>query len=279
MCKPNRIEQHRTAMGSGVHLDHRRHELSEHIITELTDGILRIEIRRPEKKNAFSMEMYRAMADVIERSDRESTIRVVLLHGQPGVFSAGNEMESFSAMTADSPIVRFMHRLSEARKPVIAAVDGVAIGIGTTLLFHCDLVYASRRARFHLPFVKLGLCPEFGSSVILPRLAGHQRAAELLYFGEPFGAEVARELGLANAVVDEEALLSHATERAQVLAAQPPASLQLTKRMLKQAPPQSIRQIIDDEIKSFVACIGTAEAQEAFGAFREKRRPDFSRFS
>lgn len=252
--------------------------MSEHIVTELAGDILTIEIRRPDKKNAFSMEMYQSMADAVERSDRESVIRVVLLHGQPGVFSAGNEIESFSAMTADSPIVEFMHRLSEARKPVIAAVDGVAIGIGATLLFHCDLVYASRRARFHLPFVNLGLCPEFGSSVILPRLVGHQRAAELLYFGEPFGAEAAQELGLVNAVVDEEALLSHAMARAQALAAQPPSALQLTKRMLRQAPAQSIREIIDEEIKSFVARLGTGEAQEAFSAFREKRKPDF-RFS
>ncbi len=254
--------------------------MSEHIVTELRDGILRIEIRRPEKRNALTSAMYAAMADALDRAAREDTVRVVLIHGQPGVFTAGNDVTDFlnGPGDPDRPVFRFLRGIAAAPKPLIAAVSGNAVGIGTTMLLHCDLAYAGESARFQLPFVSLGLCPEAASSLLLPRLVGHQRASELIFFGEPFDAATAREIGLVNAIHAEAALMDAALERAHKLTTQPAASLRATKMLLKKAQAAMVTQAMQDEGVIFQQRLASPEAKEAFSAFLEKRKPDFSRF-
>lgn len=254
--------------------------MSENILTELRDGILRIEIRRPEKKNALTSAMYAAMADALDRAAREDAVRVVLIHGQPGVFTAGNDLADFLNGPGDPgrPVFSFLRSIAVAPKPLIAAVSGNAVGVGTTMLLHCDLVYAGESARFQLPFVNLGLCPEAASSLLLPRLVGHQRAAELLFFGEPFDAVRAREIGLVNAIHAEAVLLDAALERAHKLTTLPAASLRATKMLLKKAQAAMVTQAMQDEGAVFQQRLASPEAKEAFSAFLEKRKPDFSRF-
>lgn len=242
--------------------------MSEHIFTELSSGVLRIEMRRPEKKNALTGPMYAAMADALERAAREEAVRVVLIHGQPGVFTAGNDLADFlngPADDPDRPVFRFLRAIAAAPKPLVAAVAGNAVGVGTTMLLHCDLVYAGESARFQLPFVNLALCPEAASSLLLPRLVGHPRAAELLFFGEPFGAAKAYEMGLANAIHPDATL--------------PAASLRETKRLMKQSVAALVPQVMQDEGEVFRRQLASPAAKEAFSAFLEKRKPDFSKFS
>lgn len=256
--------------------------MSENILTELKDGVLRIEMRRPEKKNALTGPMYAAMADALERAAHEDAIRVVLIHGQPEVFTAGNDLADFLNAPPDDPdrpVFRFLRNIAAAPKPLVAAVTGNAVGVGTTMLLHCDLVYAGEGARFQLPFVNLALCPEAASSLLLPRLAGHQRAAELLFFGEPFGADKAREIGLLNAVHPDDAVFDAALERARKLATLPAASLRETKRLLKQGIAALVPQVMQDEGDIFKRQLASPAAKEAFSAFLEKRKPDFSKFS
>jgi len=258
--------------------------VGQFVITELVEGVLRVEIRRPEKKNAFNATIYRELCEALVRCDQDPAVRVLLLHGQPGIFSAGHEVQGFSGSqseleAADNPVMAFMRGVSTAEKPIVAAVDGYAIGVGATLLLHCDLVFASPNARFQFPFVNLGLCPELGSSLILPRLAGHQRASELLLLGEPFPAEIARELGLVNSIVESNALLDLAMTRARTLARQPAASVRLTKSMLKKHDAERVASTIEQEVANFIERTRSAEAAEAVTAFLEKRKPDFSSFS
>ena len=255
--------------------------MSENIVTELTSGVLRIEMRRPEKKNALTGPMYAAMADALEHAAREDAVRVVLIHGQPGVFTAGNDLGDFLNRPTgdpDRPVFRFLRNIAAAEKPLVAAVAGNAVGVGTTMLLHCDLVYAGESARFQLPFANLALCPEAASSLLLPRLAGHQRAAELLFFGEPFNAAKAHEIGLANAVLPDAAVFAHALERARRLATLPAASLRETKRLLKQSVAALVPQVMQDEGEIFKRQLASPAAKEAFSAFLEKRKPDFSKF-
>lgn len=256
--------------------------MSEHIAAELCDGILRIEIRRPEKKNALTGPMYAAMADALDRAAREDAVRVVLIHGQPDVFTAGNDLGDFlngPTGDPDRPVFRFLRGIAAAPKPLIAAVSGNAVGVGTTMLLHCDLVYAGESARFQLPFVNLALCPEAASSLLLPRLAGHQRAAELLLFGEPFNAAKAYEIGLVNAIHPDTALLDAALERARKLTTLPAASLRATKMLLKKSVAALVAQTMQEEGAIFQQQLASPEAREAFSAFLEKRKPDFSRFN
>ena len=256
--------------------------MSENIVTELTTGVLRIEMRRPEKKNALTGPMYAAMADALERAAREDAVRVVLIHGQPEVFTAGNDLGDFLYGPTDDPnrpVFRFLRNIAAAPKPLVAAVTGNAVGVGTTMLLHCDLVYAGESARFQLPFVNLALCPEAASSLLLPRLVGHQRAAELLCFGDPFGAAKACEMGLANAVLPDAGVFAHAQERAQKLATLPAASLRETKRLLKQSIAALVPQVMQDEGEIFKRQLASPAAKEAFSAFLEKRKPDFTKFS
>ena len=182
----------------------------DHILTEKRDGILRIEFNRPEKKNAITVAMYQAMAEALADGARDAAIRVVLFHGKPDAYTAGNDLQDFLAdppKAKTAPSFRFLRAISSFPKPIVAAVSGLAVGIGTTMLLHCDLVYAAPGTRFSLPFVNLALCPEAASSFLLPRLAGYQRAAELLFFGEPFPVETAKEIGLVNAIVPAKELL------------------------------------------------------------------------
>ena len=255
--------------------------MSEHVIIDLKDGVLRIEMRRPEKKNALTGPMYAAMADALERAASEDAVRVVLIHGQPEVFTAGNDLGDFLNGPTDDPnrpVFRFLRNIAAAPKPLLAAVAGNAVGVGTTMLLHCDLVYAGEGARFQLPFVNLALCPEAACSYLLPRLAGHQRASELLLFGEPFNAAKAYEIGLVNAIHADATLLEAALERARKLATLPAASLRETKRLLKQGHAALVQQTMKDEGEIFLRQLASPEAKEAFSAFLEKRKPDFSKF-
>ncbi|MCX7173416.1 MAG: enoyl-CoA hydratase [Proteobacteria bacterium] len=254
------------------------------IVTEIKDGILRVEIRRPDKKNALTGPMYAVLADAFEAAERDPRVRVVLIHGQPGMFTAGNDLADFlehPPINDDPPppVFRFLEAFRTLTKPFVAAVSGAAVGIGTTMLLHCDLVYAGESAKFQLPFVNLGLCPEAASSLLLPALAGHARAAEILLLGEPFGAAKAVEIGLVNAVLPEASVLDHAMAQARKLAAQPAASVRLTKQLMKHAQATLVEQTMREEGRHFKARLISPESKEAFTAFFEKRKPDFSRFN
>ena len=240
-----------------------------------------VELARLDKKNALTAEMYGQLADAIAAADRDPQVRVVLLHGAPDCFCAGNDVGDFlkrPPLVEGSPSTRFFGAMLELRKPMVAAVGGPAVGIGTTMLLHCDLVYAASNARFQLPFVPLGITPEFGSTYILPLLAGYQRAAELLLLGQPFAAEKARDVGIVSEVVAPDALMTKALDVCKALAALPPESLRLTKQLMKKRHGQIVRETIAEEVKAFGERLGSAEAKEAMSAFLEKRKPDFSRF-
>ncbi len=244
-------------------------------------GVLRIGIHRPEKKNALSLAMYQAMADALIQADGDPAVRVILLHGSADCFTSGNDLQDFLANPpsgTESPVFRFLTAISQAKKPIVAAVNGPAIGIGTTMLLHCDLIYAGDQARFQLPFVNLGLCPEAASSILLPRLIGHPRAVELLMLGETFDASRALELGLINAILPGAKLFRHAIAQAQKLAEKPPASVRLTKQLLKAAPATSTEQALLTEAGHFQRMLGQPEAREALTAFFERRAPNFSQF-
>ncbi|MDB5839258.1 MAG: Enoyl-CoA hydratase [Herminiimonas sp.] len=245
-------------------------------------GIFTIEFNRPDKKNAITAAMYQALADALNEAEGDPSVRAILIAGKPQIFTAGNDLEDFlknPPKGTDSPVARFMAALSGASKPVVAAVSGAAVGIGTTLLLHCDLVYAADNAKFSLPFTQLGLCPEFASSMLLARIAGHQRAAEKLMLGEPFLAEEAREMGLVNKVVPLDQLITFATAQAAKLAALPASSIRATKRLMKADQSEAIEARMADEMKHFGQMLAAPEAKEAFTAFFEKRKPDFSKFS
>jgi enoyl-CoA hydratase/carnithine racemase len=253
----------------------------DEILTETRDGILRIEINRPDKKNALTAAMYQAMADAIRLGEADSKVRVVLIHGKTDLFTAGNDLQDFldnPPRDENRPVFQFLHGISRAQKPIVAAVAGPAVGVGTTMLLHCDLVYAAPNARLQLPFVNLGLVPEAASSLLLPALIGYQRAAELLLLGEPFTAQKAKEIGLVTDVVPEDQLFDTAIAQAKKLAAKPAASLRLTKRLMKQGQMAAVAQQIKLESAQFGERLSSPEAKEAFSAFLEKRKPDFSKF-
>ncbi len=240
-----------------------------------------IELARPDKKNAITAEMYAQLAEALARADADPQVRVILLQGSEDCFTAGNDLADFlkrPPMGEDSPTWRFFQILPNLGKPIVAAVGGPAVGIGTTLLLHCDLVYAAPNARFQLPFVPLGIVPEFGSTYLLPILAGYQRAAELLLLGQPFSAQKAYEAGIVTAVVPQESLMDEARKAAAALAALPPESIRLTKRLMKQRHGPVLAETIAEEGRIFRDRLASPEAKEAMSAFLEKRKPDFSRF-
>ena len=240
-----------------------------------------VELARLDKKNALTGDMYGQLADAIAGADKDPQVRVVLLRGAPDCFCAGNDVGDFlkrPPLVEGSPSARFFVAMQEIRKPIVAAVGGPAVGIGTTMLLHCDLVYAASDARFQMPFVPLGITPEFGSTYILPLLAGYQRAAELLLLGQPFTAEKAHEVGIVTAVVSPDMLFFEAEKAAATLAALPPESVRLTKQLMKKRHAQTVRETIAEEVKVFGERLGSGEAKEAMSAFLEKRKPDFSRF-
>lgn len=250
-------------------------------ITRVRDGaVLRLGFDRANRKNAITSRMYAALADGLAFAAETPAIRVVVLHGHPDVFTAGNDLGDFlnnPPAGEDAPVHRFLTTIGRFAKPVIAAVNGSAIGVGTTMLLHCDLVYAGDNARFSLPFASLGLCPEAASSVLLPALAGYARAAEKLLFGEPFDASEAREMGLVNKVLPAAEVLDFAVERAHVLARQPASSLLQTKRLMRAPLAAQVAASMADESATFMRMLTEPAAREAFSAFMQKRKPDFSR--
>jgi enoyl-CoA hydratase/carnithine racemase len=258
-------------------------------MTETTKGIiihdegtvLRLQISRPEKKNALTFEMYAALAAAIRDADQQSKVRVVLLHGTEDCFTSGNDLKDFLRLSpgeVDNPGMQFLAALSQVEKPMIAVVSGPAVGIGTTLLLHCDLVYASCDATFQIPFVNLGLCPEGASSYLLPKLMGRQRAAELMLMGEVFSAEKASALGIVNQIFPADELLERGMERALKLSAQPPSAVRLSKALLNKGDAKVVQQTMDEEIGLFMGMLDSPEAKEAFAAFFERRKADFSAF-
>jgi enoyl-CoA hydratase/carnithine racemase len=251
------------------------------IRTATHNGVATIEIARPEKKNALTAAMYQAMADAVLDAQLDTAVRALLITGQPGIFTSGNDLEDFMQRPPagpDSPVVRFMKALTECDKPVVAAVTGGAVGIGTTMLLHCDLVYVADDARLAMPFVGLGLVPEYASSLLLPRLVGHVRAAEKLLLGDPFNGEQAVELGIANAVLPAAEVLNHARRMAERFNQLPPGAVQDAKRLMKRAGRELIAQQMAAEGELFTQRLRSPEAREAFQAFFEKRKPDFSKF-
>ncbi len=245
------------------------------------DGLQTIRFARPEKKNALTPPMYTAITDALVRGDASADVVAHLFIGSGGVFSAGNDINDFverarTGATLDGPVLDFLRALVRVQKPMIAAVDGLGVGIGTTLLFHCDLVYATRESGFVAPFVDLGAVPEAGSSLLAPQRMGYARAFELLVLGEPFTAERAREAGLVNAIVQADKLEATAREAAARLARKPPEALALARRLLR-GDTTALAQRVEEEARIFGERLSSPEAQEAFAAFLEKRPPDFAK--
>jgi enoyl-CoA hydratase/carnithine racemase len=254
----------------------------ELIQTDLSDRVLTLRINRPAKKNALTLAMYEGLTAALNRASADDEVRAVLITGGTACFTAGNDLMDFlnaPPTGPDSPVVRFLPTLRTFAKPLVAAVCGVAIGIGTTLLLHCDLAYAGKNARFHLPFVDLGLVPEAGSSLLLPQMLGQRRAAELLMLAEPFGAEQALAMGFVNGVFDPEEAEKVARSKALVLAAKAPTALRETKRLMKAAQAELMAKTMDAELAVFGAQLQGPEAAEALQAFFEKRKPDFSKMA
>ena len=250
------------------------------ISKDVANRILTLTINRPEKKNALTASMYATLADAITSADKDVKVRTILVTGTADSFTAGNDLMDFlenPPVSSSSPVFRFMHAIAGAKKPVVAAVNGLARGIGTTMLLHCDIVYAAESARFQLPFVNLGLVPELGSSLILPTLAGRTRAAEMLMFGDPFCAKKALDIGLINTVCSADDLLLTARGGAEKLASKPPAALRETKALLNMNV-ETIRARIDHEAKVFGERLNSPEVKESIAAFYEKRTPDFTTF-
>jgi enoyl-CoA hydratase/carnithine racemase len=255
--------------------------MTDLIRVDTDERITRIQLNRPEKKNALTQAMYVALVEAIAAAEADPAVRVLLVHGSESAFTAGNDIGDFLAgfpMGEESPVRRFLHALALAPKPVVAAVNGAAVGVGTTMLLHCDLVYCGRGARFQLPFVNLGLVPEAGSSYLLPAIMGHRHAAKLLLLGEPFGAEEAHAAGIVNRVVPDGDVLETALQAARTLAAKPPAALRIAKSLLKGRQWETLRAVMDEEAAHFAERLRSPEASEALQAFVERRQPDFSRF-
>jgi len=240
------------------------------IQTREDSGVLIITFAREAKKNAITVAMYQTLTETLQRAANDPEIAVVLFHGGEQVFSAGNDLADFLSEPLnglDAPVWQFLRTLAGFPKPLAAAVCGVAVGIGTTLLLHCDLVHAGSNARFSLPFVNLGLCPEAGSSLLLPRLFGYQRAAEALLLGEPFDAEAAARAGLVSKVLEPHEVLESALAQARKMASKPLQALIETKRLLKRG---DVVERIDEEARVFARMLQTGSAQEAISGFRNK---------
>ncbi|MGH6631684.1 MAG: enoyl-CoA hydratase, partial [Burkholderiales bacterium] len=255
---------------------------NENVIAEVKDRILLLRINRTDKKNALTDAIYRALGDHIETADADDAIRALVLTGTGDSFSAGNDMMDFlnqKGAFETTGACYFMRRLYDFRKPALAAVNGLAIGIGTTLLLHCDFAYAAESATFRMPFVAIGIAPEFCSTYLLPAMLGHRRAAELLYTTDKFDARKALECGLVNAVVPDAQCLEHTLAQARRLAEQPPAALRTCKRLLREGLHQPAMAAFDREVVELDRMVrGNPEATEAMTAFMQKRKPDFSKF-
>ena len=249
------------------------------ILVHTEAGVTTITLNRVDKKNSITAAMYATMADALDQAQADAAVRVVLLQGDVTIFSAGNDIGDFlnkPPAGEQSPVFRFLHGIAAFPKPIVAAVCGPAVGIGTTMLLHCDLVYAGDNAAFSLPFVNLGLCPEAASSLLLPQMFGYHRAAEALLLGEPFMAEAALDIGLVNRIVPPTEVNAMAQTQARKLAAKPLTSLVETKRLMKKGQAVQVAQQMDEEGAVFGRMLREPAAREAFTAFMEKRKPDFS---
>jgi enoyl-CoA hydratase/carnithine racemase len=254
----------------------------EHIQVSVNGGLMEVAFNRPERKNALTQAMYDGLTDAFRQASDDPEIRVLILRGSQDVFTSGNDLNDFvQAPPAgeDSPVFRFLKALNVFEKPLIAAVSGPAIGVGSTMLMHCDLVYAGHDARFHFPFVNLALVPEAASSYLLPRMVGHQRAAELMFFAEPFDAKRAQEMGMVNALYPPGDLFEEVRKKALELAKKPPNVLRQTKRLLKQATREHSWETMKGEGDVFLEMLTSPELAEAVSAFFEKRKADFSSFT
>ncbi len=254
--------------------------MSEHVVVTLDAGVLEIRLNRPEKKNALTRDMYAAMADAMAASNEDKAVRALLLTGTGDAFTSGNDIRDFQARAttnAESSSGRFLPTISTLKKPLVAAVNGMAIGIGTTMLMHADLIVAARSAILRMPFTPLGLVPEAGSSLLVPQAIGLRRANALLLLGEAIDAATAADWGLINAVVADEELMPTARAMAARLAALPPEALRQTKALIKAGAP-GLQERMAEELVLFRQRVASPEAGEAFAAFVEKRKPDFSRF-
>ena len=250
------------------------------ILSHTEAGVTTITLNRVDKKNSITAAMYSTMADALAQAEQDAAVRAVVIQGHVSIFSAGNDIGDFlngPPSTQESPVYRFLRGISTFPKPLVAAVCGPAVGIGTTMLFHCDLVYAGDNAAFSMPFVNLGLCPEAASSLLVPQMLGYHRAAEALLLGEPFMAEAALEVGLVNRIVPPTEANGVAQAQARKLAAKPMAALVETKRLMKKGQAGLVAQQMGEEGASFGRLLREPAAREAFAAFMEKRKPDFSK--
>ena len=251
------------------------------ILIDTAAGVCTLTLNRVAKKNSLTAAMYTSLADAFTQAQADTAVRVVVVQGHETVFSSGNDIADFlktPPTSADAPVFQFMRAISAFTKPIVAAVCGPAVGIGTTLLFHCDLVYAGDNAAFSMPFVNLGVCPEAASSLLAPQRMGYGRAAEALLLGDPFMVEAALEMGLVSRIVPPAEVNALAQRQAQRLAAKPLSSLLETKRLMKQGQADLVAQRMAQEAVIFGRMLGEPAAQEAFTAFMEKRKPDFAAF-
>lgn len=248
---------------------------------ETLEGVLEITFNRPEKKNALTLNMYSGIVTALERSSSDDGIRAVLFTGRGDAFTSGNDIVDFMNAPPtgpESPVARFVELLLTFEKPILAAVNGPAVGLGVTMLLHCDMVYLAERATLRMPFVDLALCPEAGSSYLLPRIMGLPRASELLLLSKKIDAREAVRLGLANAVFADDKLTDEVRTIARTLAKKPPTSVRVTKQLLRRGTDKAVREQIMEEGPLFLSALGSPEAAEAFTAFLQKREPDFSKF-
>jgi enoyl-CoA hydratase/carnithine racemase len=254
--------------------------MSNDILVNSERGVMTLTFNRLERKNSITSQMYGVLADALASAESDSAVRAVVIQGHETVFSAGNDIGDFLNKPPagnGSPVFRFLRGIAAFTKPLVAAVCGPAVGVGTTMLLHCDLVYAGDNAAFSMPFVNLGLCPEAASSLLVPQMLGYHRAAEALLLGDPFMAEAALEVGLVNRVLPPTEANAHAQKIAARLASKPMSSLVETKRLMKKGQQERVLAQMDDEGQSFTRMLGEPAAREAFGAFMDKRLPDFTK--
>ena len=255
--------------------------MTEQVLTEIQDGVIIIRLNRADKKNALTGAMYNGISDAFDKLESDNSLRAGLITGTADCFTAGNDLVDFlsaSSIGGDSPVGRFLRTLPALTKPLVAAVNGPAVGVGTTMLLHCDLVYAAPGAKFQMPFVNLALCPEAGSSLLLTQRLGYRRAAELLMLCDAFTADEGKEMGIVSQVLPADEYQAFALQKAKQLAKQPPASIRATKQLMRMGNAAMLKQVMDAEANQFSAMLAGAEAKEAFTAFMEKRKPDYSRF-
>lgn len=256
--------------------------MSDAISSDIQDGVTILRINRPDKKNALTQAMYTALCDGIDAADANPSVRAVLITATPGCFTSGNDINDFlqnPPQDESSPVLRFLHTISHSKKPLVAAVTGLAVGVGGTMLLHCDLVYMAQGATLQFPFTKLGLCPEAASSVLLAQRVGYARACEILLLGEPLPSAAALQYGIANQVVADAEVEGVALAQARKLAALPPQALYTSKALMRRAHRALVEDTIRAEAEQFTQMLRGEEAMEAMMAFMQKRAPDFSRFS